>query len=574
VALGPIPLGGEPVLVLCFDPLLDDLISVTDPGASVFVTDGPQPAIGGLEPDGVISFSDLLGPRVDPRVRAVAPRHVIVHSLYGARVVGILAALRCGGRVFHLVDAPGSYFTVNRRGAMALSAGRGVRRRLARAPGARALERLLWMRIDPGFPTLASSLLAADGAEARGFAARPLPADGPLRVVHAIGGLGPGGAERQLTYVAAAQRRAGHSVRALTLYPTTGDEAHYVPALRRAGVPCAALPRHPWGQRMPPSGLDETLALAFERHYDRQTLIPFAVDLIEAPPDVLHCWLDTTNALGGVAALAVGVPRVVLSTRNVSPRHMPRLDRPYLRETYAALARSQRVRLVANSHAGAADYAEWLGIDPGRFTVIHNGIDCSRLEPAGEARRAEVRRELGVSPDAFLVVGAFRLAPEKAPFEFLEVLARARKRIPNLAAVHMGVGPLAAEVRLRAAELGLGDVLRFLGRRSDPHSVMAAADVSALTSRHEGCPNVVLESQALEVPAVVTRAGGAPETVDEGRTGYVVDVGDVDAFFDMLEALATAPGLRVRLGKAGREWVSERFSLERMASQTMDLYRA
>jgi glycosyltransferase involved in cell wall biosynthesis len=230
--------------------------------------------------------------------------------------------------------------------------------------------------------------------------------------------------------------------------------------------------------------------------------------------------------------------------------------------------------LIANSHAGAADYAEWLEIEPERFTVIHNGLDVGAFIPPGAADRAATRARLGVDADAFLVAGVFRLDTEKAPLEFLRVVAEARKRIPTLAAVHVGVGLLGDEVRAEAKNLGLDGTLRFLGRVADPSRILGAADVSVLTSLCEGCPNAVLESQALEVPVVVTRSGGSPEAVDDGRTGYVVDVGDVTGLVSRLEELARDPELRARLGRAGRRFVAERFSLQDMVKKTLALYRA
>jgi glycosyltransferase involved in cell wall biosynthesis len=451
-------------------------------------------------------------------------------------------------------------------------------------PPGLALERLLDVRFDPPWPDERSSLRAAEAAveyarseDLRRSAA--LPSRGPLRIVHYIGDLGPGGAERQLTYLAGGSADAGHEVSVVTKLPLSGEEAHYAPALRRRGIPCRSLaPR--WHNRFPPlyrgsleNLLPGDLGRTLEQHVSSRNLVPLVKALLRDPPHVLHCWLDEPNTSGALAGLAAGVPRIVVGTRSVNPSHFPHLHRSYFRGTYGALARDPRVVFMANSHAGARDYAAWCGVSPERFAVVHNGFDAASCLPLSESRRRSARRALGVDPDSFLVVGMFRLAPVKRPFDFLAVVDEARRRIPRLRALHLGVGPQEAQVRRKAEEMGLAPVLRFLGRRRDPWTCLGAADACLLTSELEGCPNVALESQALEVPVVLTAAGGSRETLEDDRTGYVCEVGDTATLCRRLCERAGEPALRQEMGRRGRALVQERFSMRTMIDRQLELYR-
>lgn len=522
-----------------------------------------------------------------PDVAALRPRHAIVNTIEAVEPWAVMAALLYGCETFHCVEGDGHVFRSRARGALPLALSRSGRRLLDAAPVVRRIsETILGRRL---VPLPAADLTTSAAAEVaflewaawgRGSRLRPFPATGRLRVMHYIGQLGPGGAERQLTYLAGGTRARGHDVRVLTAWPCVGEhEDHYAPALARAGVPWLALRPAARDERLPGSlrglraRLPRPLIAQIERHCGRHNLLPLLDVLLRDPPDVLHCWLDEPNLVGALAGLIAGVPRILISARNVSPAHMPRLDVPWFRDSYARLASSPRVTFLANSRAGADDYARWCGISPARFEVVYNGFPADECPPLTDAARRQGREALGLPADAFLIVSAFRLHPEKRPLEFVRVVAAARARLPRLQVLHVGAGPLEPEVRELARELGVGGTLRLLGRREDPWSVMGLGDASLLCSEAEGCPNVALEAQALGVPMVLTAAGGAAETVLEGETGFVRPVGDVDGLAGALVALASDEPRRRAMADRAPAFVRERFSIEAMVTRSLSFYR-
>lgn len=558
-----IDLEGRAALVLVFDaevppPRLDNAGGVLYVGARA-----PRDAAA-------LPWSALRALVPDPRLAALRPTDAVVSPLRGATVRDVLAAIRLGVRRFHVYLAPGAVFRTNPRGMLVLAARRRAVRTLLAVPGlARSLEEALDVRLDPPWPKPADTRRAAGAALRHARATRRRPrTGGPLRVVHYLGGLGPGGAERQLTYVARGARAAGHDVRVLTAFPLAGEAAHYAGALEADGVPCRALGAT-WRAGPTVRALPPEVRRRIEGHVAWPAIAPLVEELAALRPDVLHAWMDHGNTVGAIAALLAGVPRLVLSLRSVAPEAFPHLFQPWFRATYRLLARAPEVTLVANSRAGAQDYARWLGIDPARVLVVHNGVPLPDRALDAAERRAR-RRALGVPDDAFVVVGVLRLSAEKRPLDFVAALREAARQVPALRAFHVGVGPLGDEVRRAAADLG--ERLVLLGRQPEPARWLEVADACLLTSALEGCPNVPLEAQALGVPVVLTRGGGAPETVEHGRTGFVADVGDTRALAGYLVELARDPARARGMGEAGRSFVAARFSVEVMVRRTLALY--
>jgi colanic acid/amylovoran biosynthesis glycosyltransferase len=96
--------------------------------------------------------------------------------------------------------------------------------------------------------------------------------------------------------------------------------------------------------------------------------------------------------------------------------------------------------------------------------------------------------------------------------------------------------------------------------------------VTARNGDREGIPNVLKEASARGVAVVATRHGGIPEAVDHGRTGLLVPERDARALHDALQALASDPGLRRRLGDAGREKMAREFDVRRQVAELEELY--
>lgn len=399
----------------------------------------------------------------------------------------------------------------------------------------------------------------------------PMSAPADL-VVSVIGGLGPGGAERQLAmYLASSTRRGLARHELVTLQRCFGASAHYLPQIRECGVPVVHRGDHADRAALERILTDKALherfrALPLPIRHD---VVDLAGEFLRARPRVVHAWMDHANVTAGLAALAVGVPRVVLAFRSLNPTNFPALYRNWMLPWYRLLVADPRVRMVANSRAGAASYAEWLGVDPARIAVVLNGLDPTEYARPDPADVARVRDELAPR-DGKLVVGMMRLTEEKRPLLFAETARAVGAAVQRVSFALAGDGPLRDEVRAHGA--ALGGRFAMLGARGDAATVLAAADLVLLTSRAEGTPNVLLEAQLLGVPVVATRVGGVGDAVDDGGTGILCAADDAEGLRDAVLRLLGDDALRARLGAAGPEWIARRFSVEAMVDETDALY--
>jgi hypothetical protein len=187
-----------------------------------------------------------------------------------------------------------------------------------------------------------------------------------------IGTLGPGGSERQvvLTLTGLARRDYG-PLGLLCQYLRSESERFLLPQVKAIGVPVNELARD--AAHDAELGCSPTLKAALELPSSLRDVANYVGAFSVNRPSVLHAWLDETNIKGGLAAVAMGVPRIVLGLRSLPPINFP-LYRPYMLEGYRWLARQPGVVLLNNSVAGARAYEEWIGLPEGTIRVVHNGF--------------------------------------------------------------------------------------------------------------------------------------------------------------------------------------------------------
>jgi glycosyltransferase involved in cell wall biosynthesis len=394
------------------------------------------------------------------------------------------------------------------------------------------------------------------------------------RVLLVCGNLQPGGAERQVAYTARglAGAKCLESVGVLCDFLAAGHPSRhdfYRPLLTEAAVPAEEIRRR-YCER---AAVNEPAAFARHRgSFPEGFLLDVAnlyEEFVQRRPEIVHAWLDWSNTRAGLAAALAGVPRILLSGRNLSPTHF-QLYQPYMDPVYQALCALPNVVLLNNSRAGAEDYAAWLKLPRERLRVIPNGFDTELIDRS--TAQAMSRRSVGIPDDVPLIGGIFRLAGEKRPLLWVEVAARVAAANPNAWFVIFGDGALRQDMERAARRLGLANRFVMAGVTDDPMAAMRLMDVFLLTSYGEGVPNVVLEAQYAGVPVVATNAGGTAETVQEGLTGWIEYSDEPHRLADRMTWLLSEDVVRARCRFAGPEFVRSQFGLQRMIDQTLDAY--
>jgi glycosyltransferase involved in cell wall biosynthesis len=426
----------------------------------------------------------------------------------------------------------------------------------------------------PGAPISKSKSLQGQAAFERMLnASYPRTSAVSGRIVHVCGNLQPGGAERQLVYtLQGLAQQDFESVRLLchSLRSDTGDRSDFhLQTVRAIGIEAREIRQCATESAMPASLSEMAKSLPSGLLVDIANLF---WEFVEIRPEVVHAWLDWDNVRSGLAAAMAGVPKIILSGRNINPSHFA-LYQPYMAPAYQVLARRDNVTLINNSRAGADDYADWIGIAREKIRVVHNGVDLGAQMRAPDDAVKAFRAVLGIPGEAFVVGGVFRLEAEKRPLLWIDTAAAVARRVPDAWFVIFGQGSLLEQMRAAAERSGLAGRLIMPGLTDDILLVMSTIDVLLLTSFGEGLPNVLLEAQWTGTPVVTTDVGGATEAIDPRVTGWAIASDSAQDLARQIIWLYANPEPRRAVRDQGPAFVRRRFGVERMVCETASLYK-
>jgi glycosyltransferase involved in cell wall biosynthesis len=202
----------------------------------------------------------------------------------------------------------------------------------------------------------------------------------------------------------------------------------------------------------------------------------------------------------------------------------------------------------------------------GRVELVYHGLDLARFPPTVAARPA---RDGSDAADPVVLLSIGRLVEKKGTDVLLEALAQLPPE-RNWRLVHIGGGPLKAQLERLAASRGIAGRITWRGALPQPEVLAAlrGADLFALASRvavdgdRDGLPNVLAEAQSQGLACVATAVSAIPELIEDGVTGVLVPPDSPQALARAIGALIADPARRAMLGAAGGERVRARFSLE------------
>jgi glycosyltransferase involved in cell wall biosynthesis len=365
-----------------------------------------------------------------------------------------------------------------------------------------------------------------------------------MRILYAVTGAGFGGAPVHVLHLIEADLNDGHEVGLVT-----APEPRIVSEARRLGATVFPNPHFVRRVRL----VDDIRALWAVVRYIRQY-----------DPDIVSA--HSTKA--GLAARFAGA---ILRKPVVFTAHGWAFGEGRSGWQRATLALMERLAAVVTAKIiCVSEYdrsiAQRRGIAPARkLTLIHNGVEPGPFLIADSER---VRAELGLGQNT-VVTMIGRLAPPKDPLT-LVAACQLLKGDPVLLLV--GDGELRGAVEHSVSSLGLGRSVLLAGERTDIPEVLAASDVFVLSSCKEGLPYTVIEAMVAGLPVVASRVGGVPELVEDGVTGFLVPPRDPRALVGALQKVLDDPGLRSRMGTAGREKAIREFGLAEMVRKTHHVY--
>ena len=269
-------------------------------------------------------------------------------------------------------------------------------------------------------------------------------------------------------------------------------------------------------------------------------------------------------ALGRLAARVARVPVNVVAVHDMDLRALGKRCLP--RWAVSTLFASSALILLSRRQGDYLHREEGVGSDRWSTTkevVIPNGVVVGDVPT--KADRESARSELGIASTAFVVGIVARLTTQKGHQVLLQAFAALAESHQDAQLVVVGDGPRRAALDRLATSLGIADNVLFTGSRRDARRLLAAFDVFALSSVHEGLPVTVLEAQAAALPVVATDCGSLRDVVTDAIDGFLVPVADGAALSARLALLAGNQELRETMGRAARARVERDFRLETVA---------
>lgn len=287
--------------------------------------------------------------------------------------------------------------------------------------------------------------------------------------------------------------------------------------------------------------------------------------ILEHGIELTHAHYAIPHATAAIHAQAITGRSRVMTTLHGTDVTLVGLEPAFRHTTRHAIERSDAVTAV--SHFLAEQTREVFGVDRD-IQVIYNFVDTRRFQriedPTVRARYAH--------PEEAILVHISNFRPVKRTEDVIEVFARVASEVPARLLM-VGDGPERPRAFERARQLGVLGRVQFLGSFPDVETVLGIADLFLLTSSHESFGLVALEAMSCEVPVVSTSAGGLPEVVVDGVTGFTRAVGDVDGMADAALRVLKDAALYRAMGQAGRQRAVEHFRPELILPQYLEAYR-
>jgi glycosyltransferase involved in cell wall biosynthesis len=389
-----------------------------------------------------------------------------------------------------------------------------------------------------------------------------------MRILHVQKVKGIGGSEVHLLSLLPALIAAGDEVRMVVLAPGR-DEARFIDAAGARGI--------------------DTTVVPVGRDLDPRPVGAIVAQVRAFGPDLVHTHLIHADLWGQTASAIVRRPSV---------RTFHNVQRAVTREPARTASRlagrlAKRTLCISEHVAGFVKENRLAPTD--RIRVVPYGIEAASVS---HDERARARSSWGIPRGDVVFAMASRLIDGKGHAMAIDAFARAAVALQDGVAAEGGAtaaggdrpalaigaeepsalqlliagdGPLRQQLERRNRD----PRIRFVGGVDDVRSLLAASDVLVFPtepSLGEGLGLAALEAMAAGVPVIATKVGALPEVVEDGVTGRVVEPEPASVDEAMIE-LARDPGLRARMGAAGRARATDRFSLGSMVGATREVYR-
>ena len=274
---------------------------------------------------------------------------------------------------------------------------------------------------------------------------------------------------------------------------------------------------------------------------------------------VIHAQTRVTQVLGAVLSRLTGVKFVTTCHGFFRPRLFRKMF-PCWGEQVIAISKPVQQHLIG-------DFA----VEESRVYLIPNGIDLKRFVMNDENSRRKARQKWSVE-DAPLIGIIARLSDVKGIDVLLRAMPYILKVIPSAKLLIAGQGPHETFLKDLTKELSLTAQVQFRSIMDQPEGLLPAFDVFVMPSLMEGLGLSVIEAQACGIPVVASRIGGLIDLINDGKSGYLVPIGDPEALAERIVDVLQNPRQAKLMAELARSNVEEKFSDQRMLNETLKVY--
>ncbi|MTI81766.1 MAG: glycosyltransferase family 4 protein [Firmicutes bacterium] len=283
---------------------------------------------------------------------------------------------------------------------------------------------------------------------------------------------------------------------------------------------------------------------------------------------IIHTHGSKAALVGRIAALVAKTPVVLFTVHNsIFYDHWPQFIKRILSFTEKLMSQCT-TRIITVSNQLRNQIIEMENIPKEKIITIYNGINTSKFK---HSPSRSFLQSLGVPPVGKVVGVVARLATQKGIIHFLKAVSLMKEYQANF--VIIGDGPLRESLKKESENLGLKNRVFFAGYRSDVYQIMPVMDIFVLPSETEGLPLTILEAMTAGVPVVATRVGGVTEVVENQKTGLLVQPKDPHSLALAIAQLLEDEKLAKEIAGAAKQLIEEKFTVEKMIDETMDLYQ-
>jgi sugar transferase (PEP-CTERM/EpsH1 system associated) len=296
--------------------------------------------------------------------------------------------------------------------------------------------------------------------------------------------------------------------------------------------------------------------------------LPFKIAKIirEERIDLIHTHNESGLIYGVTAAFLARVSNIVHTDHGKEPGY----------DEKKALKLAEKILLKKLDHVVAVSedlknkIVQSTGISKDKILVIPNGIDVEHFYQPN--LRDEVRRKLGISSDTFVIANIARMVPLKNQSFLINIFKEVVVDYPNVKLLLVGDGPMRYELQAYCKNMGLSKSIIFLGERKDIFELLSAVDLFVLPSLTEGTSITLIEAMSSGTPVVASEVGGNSEVIENGKTGFLNPLGQIEMWITTIKSLIRNKEDRIRVAQNAKMEVVKKFSLEGMIGNYEKIY--